>query len=160
MTKQERIDRSYLRMAHIIALDRSKDPSTKVGAIIVAPDGRKMSGGYNGMVAGAPEPEQRWQTREDKYRHVIHAEVNAILNCPFDTVGSTIYCSLHPCGQCMKFIVQSGIKRIVHYGPMWEREPDKDIVAELSNMIEVVRYDDDPIILGLQHLYDQVQSDV
>lgn len=75
--KRTRTDVHFLRVAVLTALDRSKDPSTKVGAIIVAPDGKKMSGGYNGFVSGAPEHPENWNDRPKKYPRVIHAELNA-----------------------------------------------------------------------------------
>lgn len=151
--KQEQLDRHYLRQATLIALDRSRDPNTKVSAIIVAPDGRKQSCGYNGFVAGAHETAELWQNRDEKIARVLHAEMNALLNCPFDCVGTTLYCTLHPCSECLKAIIQAGVKRIVHYGPLWKNELRPDLVKELSTMIEVVRYDDDPIIEQIKAIY-------
>lgn len=152
--KQIRTDLHFLRVAFLTALDRSKDPSTKVGAIIVAPDGRKMSGGYNGFVAGAPEEEDSWINRPKKYPRVIHAELNALLNCPFEKAGCTVYCSLHPCTECLKALIQSGITRIVYYGVPNERWAIDDAVfAELAPMVEWQNYSDDPIIEGLRILY-------
>jgi deoxycytidylate deaminase len=154
VAKQTRLDLHHLRQAFLVALDRSKDPSTKVAAIILAPDGKKMSCGYNGMVAGAPESDAVWHDRDAKYRRVIHAELNSILNCPFETSGCTIYCTLHPCAQCLKLLIQAGIKRIVHYGAPWERDPDWDVSLELQHMVVITRYDNDSIIEGLKELYN------
>lgn len=152
-SKQIKLDLHHLRQAFLVALDRSKDPSTKVAAIILAPDGRKMSCGYNGMVTGASESEELWLDRDWKIRRVVHAELNSILNCPFETAGCTIYCTLHPCAQCLKLLIQAGIKRVVHYGEPWERDPDWDVLLELQHMVVITRYDDDSIIEGLKELY-------
>lgn len=49
-------------------------------------------------------------------RIVLHAETNAITKCAKflnSTEGSTLYVTLSPCIDCAKFIVQSGIKRVV-----------------------------------------------
>lgn len=153
--KQQRIDLAHLRAAHAFALSLSKDPSTRVGAIIVSADGRKMSAGYNGMVAGVDETVAMWNDRKLKYPRVVHAEANALLNCPFEKAGCTIYCTLHPCAQCLKQIVQAGVVRVVHYGPIWEREPEPDVVKELvaSDLIEMVRYDEDDVIEGILSLF-------
>lgn len=160
--KTQKLDLHYLRMAKLIALDRSKDPSTKVGAVLVHKDGRRMSGGYNGMVAGMVEDDQVWNDRPIKYANVIHAEVNAVLNCPFsnDLEGATLYCTMHPCSQCLKLLVQAGIRRIVYYGQIWERDPDADmgVFERLESMVEIVRYQGDPILDGLLALFEEPRA--
>jgi len=89
----------------------SKDPSTKVGAIIVTPDNRQCSIGYNGFPKGVDESSERWQ-RPIKYEYVVHAEENAIINAPFDTQGCDLYCTLQPCHKCMGKLVNAGIRDI------------------------------------------------
>jgi len=159
--KESRIDRHYLRSATLLALDRSKDPSTKVGAIIVAPDGRKISGGYNGFVRGAPESDEVWLDRPSKYKRVLHAEKNAILNCPFPTEGATLYCTLHPCIECLKDIIQAGIARIVYYGKPCERwEIDPEVFAELSPMVAWTPIDGDYVIEMLRKLYTESPAEI
>ena len=46
---------------------------------------------------------------------VVHAEVNAIMHktC-IDLKDCTLYTTLFPCNECVKVIIQAGIKRI-HY---------------------------------------------
>ena len=92
---------------------RSKDPSTQVGAILVSPDRKHISLGYNGMPTNYPENEAIWE-RPTKYDYVVHAEVNAVLNCDFPTIGCTLYVTGVPCNDCAKFIAQAGITRIVY----------------------------------------------
>jgi dCMP deaminase len=105
-------DKRFLALAQHFT-QWSKDPSTKVGAVIVGPDSkRQISHGYNGF----PEHEaddHRLHIREEKYRLVYHAERNAIQNALFDTKGSTIYVSHVPCAECAKRIVAAGIVRVV-----------------------------------------------
>ena len=90
----------------------SKDPSTKVGAVIVRPDRTIASVGYNGFPRGSFD---RYGSREDKLMRTVHAEANAILSAHEPLHGYTLYVTpLHPCANCAGLIIQSGIKT-VHY---------------------------------------------
>lgn len=110
-------DEYFMGMAHLSAL-RSKDPSTQVGAVIVSPENKVVSIGYNGLPKGCSDDEYPWEregnTLETKYVYVVHAELNAILNSPMPVTGCRIYVSLFPCNECAKAIIQSGIKEIVY----------------------------------------------
>lgn len=103
----------FLRLAEHVAT-WSKDPSTKVGAVIVG-DRRKVLGlGYNGFPRGVVDSGERYGDRPTKYQLVVHAEVNAILNAGQSVEGATLYTwPLPPCNECAKVVIQSGIKRIV-----------------------------------------------
>ena len=114
-------DSTFMGIAKLIAM-RSKDPSTQVGAVIVAKNKRILSLGYNGLPAGMSDDEDVWN-REGvdelhlKYTYVCHAEENAILNYrgDFAALGeASIYVSLFPCNNCAKMIAQSGIKEVVY----------------------------------------------
>ena len=95
------------------AATASKDPSTKVGAVIVgAGDRRKISLGYNGFPPGIKDDE-RMEDRPTKYSLTIHAERNALDNATFDVVGGTLYCTAHPCRECAKSIISRRIARVV-----------------------------------------------
>ena len=91
----------------------SKDPRTRVGAVIVNEQKQVLSPGYNGFPRGVLDIEERYQQRSTKYLFVAHAERNALDNCFTDTRGSTLYTTLAPCNECVKSIIQKGIKRIV-----------------------------------------------
>lgn len=95
------------------AATRSKDPSTQVGAQVVSKDNRPMGCGYNGMPESYVEDDKLWE-RPTKYDHVIHAEVNAILNCDKTPVGGKIYVTLFPCRQCAKIIAAARIKKVYY----------------------------------------------
>lgn len=94
----------------------SKDPSTKVGAILVSPDNERISSGYNGFVRGVIETPEKW-ARPLKYQYVRHAEENALLLCPFEKKGATLYCTLQCCHRCMGLVAQAGIHRLVYINP-------------------------------------------
>lgn len=110
-------DGYFLALAHLSAM-RSKDPNTRVGAVIVDDNHRIVSIGYNGMPRGCDDHEFPWDRDKDfynsKYAYVVHAELNAILNSPRPVDGCTIYVSLFPCNECAKAIIQSGIKKVVY----------------------------------------------
>lgn len=114
-------DEAYMRMAEDIARFRSKDPRTQVGAFIADAEHHPLSLGYNGAPKGWDDDDFPWGrdggATTSKYKFVVHAERNAILNAPAGTSslrGSTLYVSLFPCSECAKEIVQSGISRLVY----------------------------------------------
>ncbi len=91
----------------------SKDPSTKVGAVIVDNERRVVSLGYNGLPRGVCDHEHILNNKELKLQVVKHAEENAILNSLLRPANCTIYVTHHPCASCAGSIVQSGIRRVV-----------------------------------------------
>ena len=103
----------------LLAAQRSKDPSTQVGACIVSPDNRIVSVGYNGMPRGCSDDTFPWEREGDfydtKYAYVCHGELNAILNASTPKLnGCRIYVGLFPCNECSKAIVQSGISEVIY----------------------------------------------
>lgn len=115
----ERIDKwdgFYLGMAQYIAT-ASKDPSTKVGAVIVRPNNTVISVGYNGFPRGMSDAPELYEDRETKYSRIVHAEMNAILNAHGPVDGCTLYCTFIPCDRCAVFVVQAGITRVVSPEP-------------------------------------------
>lgn len=90
----------------------SKDPRTKVGAVIVDSDRRIISTGYNGFPRGVYDDPELLNNRDDKLKRIIHAEANAIISARCDLTGTHMYSTLTPCSQCAGFIIQSGISRV------------------------------------------------
>lgn len=95
----------------------SKDPSTKVGCVIVNQYGQVVSTGYNGLPRGVDDDPSRYANREVKYRMVVHAELNAILQAGGDIRGGTAYVTHPPCSQCAACLIQAGIVRVVTNKP-------------------------------------------
>lgn len=126
----------------MLAAKRSKDPNTQVGACIVSPDNIILSTGYNGFPKGCSDDEFPWERDGDdtKYPFVVHAELNAILNCNGKSLkDASIYVALFPCNECAKAIIQSGIKTIV-YGQ--DKYADTPAVRASKRMLNAagVRY--------------------
>jgi dCMP deaminase len=91
----------------------SKDPSTKVGAVIVDDRRIVLGMGYNGFPRRVRDDVDRYNDRPTKYAMVVHAEANAILNAAASVRGATLYCTWHPCSACAALIIQAGIVKVV-----------------------------------------------
>ena len=111
-------DEYFMGMAVLSAL-RSKDPNTKVGAVIVNDEKKVVSIGYNGMPRNIADEDLTWNKGEgldSKYLYVCHAELNAILNARngASLANCTVYVTLFPCNECTKALIQVGIKEVVY----------------------------------------------
>lgn len=99
----------------------SKDPSTKVGAVVLSDDGTILSVGFNGFPRGVDDNYQRYIDRPTKLSFIAHAESNAIAQAARNGVrlmGSTIVLTaLYPCSTCAKQIIQAGIKKVISPRP-------------------------------------------
>ena len=103
----------------LLSAQRSKDPSTQVGACIVNDKNKIVGAGYNGLPTGCDDDEFPWNKSGDflntKYPYICHAELNAILNnIGMDLKGCKIYTALFPCNECSKAILQSGITEVIY----------------------------------------------
>lgn len=109
-------DKRFLRLALEVA-SWSKDPSTKVGAVIVRPDRRIVSTGYNGFPRGVTDDPEHIADRAIKYKRTVHAELNAILQAREPLDNTELYCTLPPCSSCAGAIVQAGVKHVSWISP-------------------------------------------
>jgi dCMP deaminase len=120
-------DNHFLQMA-LHHANLSKDPSTKVGAIIVGPERELISGGFNGLPRLLEDTEERLNNRDLKLQLVIHAEMNAILAAAklgIKISGCTMYIVATdntgeiwggpPCTRCLVHTLQAGISQIITY---------------------------------------------
>ncbi|XP_074487559.1 deoxycytidylate deaminase-like [Sebastes fasciatus] len=113
-----------------LSAQRSRDPSSQVGACIVNQENNIVGIGYNGMPNGCGDDKLPWGREGDdelkkKYLFVCHAELNAIMNKNgADVKGCTIYVALFPCNECAKLIIQSGIKEVVYISDKYQDTPE------------------------------------
>ena len=112
-TSQKQWDEYFLKIAETVA-EKSKDPSSKMGCVIVNPKKQVISVGYNGLIQGADESKMTLEERPMKYHFVIHSEMNALLYANRDLTGCTIYNKTATCDNCLKHCLQAGIKRFVY----------------------------------------------
>lgn len=130
---------------------KSKDPSSKIGAVIVGPEKQIISTGFNGFPRGIDEINLvRWE-RPIKYQFIEHAERNAIYNAARHGValrGCTMYFvgfgpPTVPCIECAKAVIQSGITRVVGFAmketpESWENDLSfaNELLAEAGVLVE------------------------
>lgn len=126
LQRQRKWDLFFLGMADYMAT-ASKDPSTKVGAVIVRPDKTVASVGFNGFARSMQDSDELYANREEKYSRIIHGEMNAILSAHGPVSGCTLYTvPFAPCERCAVMVIQSGITRVVaptipdHLKERWE----------------------------------------
>jgi dCMP deaminase len=136
---QRKWDLRFLKQAELVA-SYSKDPSTKVGAIIVNELRQVVGQGYNGFARGVDDDPARYENRPVKYKFVVHAELNAVIAAGHAARGGTIYVwpafVLPPtCHDCAKAIIQSGIVAVVGLTP----NVDAATAARWEESISVAR---------------------
>lgn len=107
----------FIRIADLVS-KKSKDPSTKVGAVIVGPDHEIRSTGYNDLPRKVNDTLPERRERPLKYSVTEHAERNAIFNAAragISTRGCTMYLNFEPrpCVDCSRAVIQAGIVQIV-----------------------------------------------
>lgn len=121
-------DERHLKLAFEVS-KWSKDPSHKVGAIIVDQERRPVSWGYNGLATGIEDSPAILGNRDVKYKYILHAEKNAILFARRSLDHCVLYSTLPPCAQCTAALVQLHIYRIVcnwteDYMSRWKSDVD------------------------------------
>jgi dCMP deaminase len=117
-------DEYFINIAEQVA-KKSKDPSTKTGCVIVDNKKRPVSFGYNGFVGGCDETKMS-QERPLKYHLVIHAEMNAILFSRKDLENCILYSLYAPCENCLKHVMQAGIRKIIYKNSVVESKVNKN----------------------------------
>ena len=126
MKRQDYItwDQYFMGLA-LLSAERSKDPSTQVGACIVNDENKIISVGYNGAPTGYDDDkDMNWERDgsflDTKYAYVCHSELNAIINSCVSVKGCKLYVTLFPCNECAKVIIQSGIKEFVYLSDKYD----------------------------------------
>ena len=114
---KEEWDTHFLKIAKLCS-EMSKDPSTKVGAVIVSEDRKILATGYNGFPKSVPDYALWYNNREIKYSIIIHAEENALSTLTMNTndihVPKSVYIyPLEPCLKCYNLLKDRGINRFI-----------------------------------------------
>lgn len=99
---------------------KSKDQSTCVGCIIVSQQNEIVSTGFNGFPRGVEDKydvvRERYDNRDLKLLFTEHAERNSIYAAARRGIsldGCSLYVEWCPCADCMRAIIQVGIKEVV-----------------------------------------------
>lgn len=138
----------FIGLAKYVA-SASKDPSTKVGAVIADKDRRVVSLGYNGLPRGVEDSHERLNDRNLKYKMIVHAERNALLFARGSVQGCTIYTwPMMPCATCCSMIIQAGIVRVVapiSDNPRWQEDMEisKKLFQEAGVEVVLLKNEDE-----------------
>ena len=133
----------YFMLQAILASYRSKDPSTKVGAVFVDQNNHQISMGYNGFVAGIDESQLPWGKEgsvgleHQKYGYVVHAEANAILHANGDLVGSRLYVTHFPCNECAKLVASKKISEVIYLSDKHQHLEMNRIAKKIFSLINL-----------------------
>ena len=139
-SKQEALDKRYIRMASIWA-ENSYCQRRQVGALIVK-DKMIISDGYNGTPSGFENVCEDENNVTKPY--VLHAEANAITKIARSnnsSNGATMYVTASPCIECAKLIIQSGIKRVV-YSEKYRVEDGCNLLRRAGVIIDYIEIND------------------
>jgi len=148
MTK---LDRFFMNTAKEAAI-LSNCVSYKVGAVIVK-DGRIISTGYNGTPSGFykncneifknyDKTTQREEHHDFSLTYEIHAEMNAILFAARNGISienTIMYVTVKPCAQCIKNIVQSGVRKVIYLNE-YDKEEVKDNKITGYGLLQIEKY--------------------
>lgn len=134
---------------------RSKDPSTKCGAVLVSPDRLEVISGYNGLPRQLSDHPSIYADRELKLRRVIHAEMNALLLARRALDGFTLYTwppGFGPsCDRCTAHVIQAGVSRVVHVGAdggfpsRWRESAEAGLEMYMEAGVQVHAYSRDDL---------------
>lgn len=125
----------FMQMAQLMST-LSKDPSTKVGCIIVSKKGYIISEGYNGFPHGIADTPERLNDRAQKYPRVVHGEANAIINAGRNGTkieDGIVFVTQPPCPDCTKMLIQAGISAVFYI----DLDPSKKNVAGWRDMLDI-----------------------
>lgn len=127
---------TYYMLLAVAAAGKSKDP-TKVGAILIGPDGEIRLTGFNGPPRGVRDRPERLE-RPAKYLFASHAEANLVAFAAREgirTNGCKVVVTHYPCASCARALIQAGIKCVV-VGPGKTSMPDEEFSAAAQMFLE------------------------
>jgi len=130
-------DRRFLELAKLVST-WSKDPSTGVGAVLVNDQKQVVGIGYNGFAAGVVDDPARYADKPTKYKMIVHAEMNAIIQAGHAAKGCKLY--VYPsfwypniCHDCAKHAIQAGVKCVVGY----KADPNNPRISNWKESLEL-----------------------
>ena len=153
----------FIAQAFLVS-QKSIDPSTKHGAILVSKKNRILSVGYNGPLQNVDDSKIPL-TRPEKYYHIIHSESNCLLSYNGDEYqieDSKMYITGRPCHNCLRTMIQKGIKTIIYANVNSKCLDEEDLDAqklmlELNSSVKLIEFKDmDKVIKLLKGTIDYI----
>ena len=133
----------YFMLQAMISSFKSKDPSTKVGCVIVDENNHQITMGYNGMVSGIDESQLPWgkdksvPLEHQKYGYVVHAETNAILHTSRSLRNCRAYVTLFPCNECAKLIASKQLGEVIFLSNKDQDSDSHRMARKIFDLAEV-----------------------
>lgn len=131
----------FMKLAENVS-EMSKDPSHKIGAVIVDKNKRIVSTGFNGFARNIIDSEERLNNKDIKRKLTLHAEENAVTFAKRDLTGCDIFVfGYPPCAHCTSLLIQSGVKCIYYRNPTkrvsehWKE--DFELAEQIAKEVEV-----------------------
>jgi dCMP deaminase len=122
--KRPQWDEYFIEIMHTVAKRGNCDRGRS--AAVLVKNKRIIATGYVGSPAGLPTCDEVghlmktvFDERGGKHMHCIrttHAEANTIAQAAkhgASADGATVYCSMEPCLDCAKLLINAGVKRVV-----------------------------------------------
>lgn len=151
----------FLRLAYLTATRASCDRK-HVGAVLVTPDRRILSMGYNGAPKGMPDCDTIGHEIVDGHCvRTLHAESNAIDYAGRLAQGCVLYTTVVPCYDCAKRIVNAGIIRVVYDEAYSSRYGKSGQVPDFlrASGVEVVQFESPGLALFKRHLAEMERDE-
>ena len=139
-------DAYFMKIAEVVS-QRSTCIKRKVGAVLIK-DSHIISTGYNGAPSGFKHCTTETCVRQNlksgekpELCRGIHAEVNCIIQAAIHGTSikgnTTLYSTTFPCMNCLKLIINAGIKKLVYKeGYNMENKVKEELLKESELIIE------------------------
>jgi len=151
----------FLRLAYLTATRATCDRK-HVGAVIVSPEHRVVSMGYNGAAAGMDDCDTvGHELVEGHCVRTLHAESNAIDYAGRLASGCTLFTTVSPCYDCAKRIVNAQIVRVVYDEFYPSRYGKSDLVPAFlrTGGVEAGEFTSPGLELFKRHLEDMEEAE-
>lgn len=148
--QMKNLDKLFMDIAERTAME-SNCVTDKVGAVVVK-DNRIIAQGYNGTVSGFINCSEKFKdtdvslgTENRKLHGVwsksfeVHSEMNIICYAAKKGIsleGTIMYCTYPPCNNCLKHLIQAGVKKVIYKYDYTDNSLLEDRI-ELLKMIEI-----------------------
>lgn len=96
-----------------VTATRSTCNRKAVGCVLTDEFGHILSTGYNGAAAGLPHCDHSGERGGREFCDAVHAEQNALLQCPDIYKIHTCYVTLSPCPVCCRLLLNTSCQRII-----------------------------------------------
>lgn len=136
----------FMKIAHVVS-QRSTCIKRHVGAVLVV-DNHIISTGYNGAPPGFKHCTKETCVRQDlksgenpELCRGVHAEINCIIQAAIHGTSikgdSVLYSTTFPCMECLKLIINAGIKKLVYKeGYNMENKVKEELLRESKLIVQ------------------------